>query len=105
RAHEHTLVFFEAPHRIDETLADMAATFGARRAAIARELTKIHEEVIRGTLKELASVEQPARGEIAIVVEGAPRAEAEEPDAAQLAAAVAALERDGESRKEAIAAV
>jgi len=69
-------VFFEAPHRIVKTLADMAAEFGAERpAAVARELTKAHETVYRGTLQELlarAQVEENfPRGEITIVVHGA----------------------------------
>lgn len=75
-AEPRTLVFFEAPHRIAETLADLAALLGgARRAAIARELTKIHETVHRATLDELigALAQEPhmQRGEITLVVEGA----------------------------------
>ena len=72
-----TLVFFEAPHRILATLADMAAELGgARRAVVARELTKTHETIYRGTLDELAaqagSDANFQRGEITIVVHGAP---------------------------------
>ena len=65
-----TMVWYEAPHRLAETLADLAAIFGARPAAVARELTKRFEEVRRGTLPELAAVyaEKPPRGEICIVV-------------------------------------
>jgi len=76
-AHEpRTLVFFEAPHRIAGTLGDMAAELGAgRRAVVARELTKAHETIYRGTLGELAQRAQQeenfARGEITIVVHGA----------------------------------
>jgi 16S rRNA (cytidine1402-2'-O)-methyltransferase len=76
-AHEvRTLVFFEAPHRIQATLADLAAEFGAeRRAVVARELTKAHETLYRGTLGELAAraagEENFARGEITLVVHGA----------------------------------
>jgi len=76
-AHEvRTLVFFEAPHRIQATLADLAAQFGAgRRAAVARELTKTHETLYRGTLGELAAraaaEENFARGELTLVVHGA----------------------------------
>src|ERR1700757_3635800 len=71
-----TLVFFEAPHRIAATLADMAATLGPEReAVVARELTKVHETVYRGTLHELASRAATevnfARGEITLVVHGA----------------------------------
>lgn len=78
-----TMVFFESPHRIADSLRDLAAAFGAdRRAAVARELTKLHEEVARGTLAELAArFAEGARGEIAIVVAGAPVRDAD-PDAA-----------------------
>lgn len=76
-----TLVFFEAPHRIAASLADLAAAFGAtRRAVVARELTKLHESVYRGTLAELAA--QAAadanfqRGEITLVIAGAAAAHA-----------------------------
>lgn len=72
-----TLVFFEAPHRIASTLADLAAEFGStRRAAVARELTKAHETIYRGSLEELAKralqEENFQRGEITLVVQGAP---------------------------------
>jgi 16S rRNA (cytidine1402-2'-O)-methyltransferase len=76
-AHEpRTLVFFEAPHRIQAMLADLAAQFGAdRQAVVARELTKVHETLYRGTLGELAARAQReenfARGELTLVVHGA----------------------------------
>jgi 16S rRNA (cytidine1402-2'-O)-methyltransferase len=65
-----TLIFFEAPQRLEEALADMLAVLGDRPAAIARELTKMHEELRRGTLASLASasVGETVRGEIAIVI-------------------------------------
>lgn len=70
-----SLVFFEAPQRTAETLADLAAVLGPRPAAVARELTKLHEEVARGTLATLAGqfAGQDVKGEIAIVV-GPPEA-------------------------------
>ena len=77
-AHEvRTLVFFEAPHRIADTLADLEAEFGGdRRAVVARELTKTHETIYRGTLSALAAQARSdanfQRGEITIVVHGAP---------------------------------
>jgi 16S rRNA (cytidine1402-2'-O)-methyltransferase len=80
-AHEtRTLVFFEAPHRIADTLADLAVEFGGeRRAVVARELTKTHETIYRGTLAELATRARGdtnfQRGEITIVVHGAPPSE------------------------------
>ncbi len=72
-AERRTLVFFESPHRIGDSLADLATAFGAdRRVAVCRELTKLHEEIVRGTASELASrFAEGARGEIVIVVEGA----------------------------------
>jgi 16S rRNA (cytidine1402-2'-O)-methyltransferase len=65
-----TLIWYEAPHRLAETLADMADAFGARPAAVARELTKRFEEVRRGTLPELVAhyAASAARGEVTIVV-------------------------------------
>ncbi len=74
-AEPRTLVFFEAPHRIAATLADLTQLFGAqRRAVVARELTKLHETVYRGTLEELsaAAIAEPnfARGEITLLIEG-----------------------------------
>lgn len=68
---EDTLVFYEAPHRILKTLLLMAATLGDRNATLTRELTKAHEEVIRGRLSELALLEEGTlKGEMVIVVEG-----------------------------------
>ncbi|HEY7576652.1 MAG TPA: SAM-dependent methyltransferase, partial [Acetobacteraceae bacterium] len=65
-----TLVWYEAPHRLADALADMAEAFGARQAAVARELTKRFEEVQRGTLPSLAAHyrDHAARGEITVVV-------------------------------------
>jgi 16S rRNA (cytidine1402-2'-O)-methyltransferase len=79
-----TLVFFEAPHRIAEALEDLVTAFGAsRRAAVARELTKVFETVYRGTLAELAELARSdtnfTRGEITVVIEGAKRAAAAAP--------------------------
>lgn len=70
----HTLIFYEAPHKLKYTLSDMCEVFGGeRRIALARELTKIHEEIIRCTLSEAQSLyeEKSPRGEYVIVVEGA----------------------------------
>jgi 16S rRNA (cytidine1402-2'-O)-methyltransferase len=79
-AETRTLVFFEAPHRIAAMLRDLVQTFGADRPAIvARELTKLHETVYRGTLAQLVERAQReshfARGEITVVVQGAARSE------------------------------
>lgn len=74
-----TLVWFEAPHRIAQTLADLLAVFGPqRRAALTRELTKTYESIYRGTLAELTARARTdadlARGELTLIVEGAARA-------------------------------
>jgi 16S rRNA (cytidine1402-2'-O)-methyltransferase len=93
-----TLVFFEAPHRIQECLDDLVSTFGTeRRAAVARELTKAHETTYRGTLAQLVELAKGdanfARGEITIVVEGAPMSN-DTVDARQLERAVSLLVRE-----------
>jgi 16S rRNA (cytidine1402-2'-O)-methyltransferase len=101
-----TTVFFEAPHRLEAMLADLADVFGAdRRGAVCRELTKTYEEVRRGTLAELATWAQDSvRGEITVVVAGA-ESSAAAADPEQLAAEVAGREAAGQPRKDAIAAV
>jgi len=65
-----TMIFYESPHRVEKTLADMLEVFGNRKAVIARELTKKYEEIIRGELKDLVLV-GPLKGEIVLIVEGA----------------------------------
>jgi 16S rRNA (cytidine1402-2'-O)-methyltransferase len=75
RGREETLVWFEAPHRLVASLADAADVLGARRASVSRELTKLHEETMRGRLPELAAVFErrgTGRGEVTIVVAGSP---------------------------------
>jgi 16S rRNA (cytidine1402-2'-O)-methyltransferase len=107
-AEPRTLVFFEAPHRISDALADLAAAFGADRpAAVCRELTKTYEEIRRGPLEELAgwAAESGPRGEITVVVAGAPVRPAERPADDELRAAVARREAAGDSRRDAITAV
>lgn len=106
-AEPRTMVFFEAPHRIAEALAAMAEAFGADRpAAVCRELTKTYEEVKRGPIGELAAwAAEGVRGEITVVVAGAPPAAPQELTPAELARLVAVREEAGERRKEAIAAV
>jgi len=91
-----TLVFFEAPHRIAATLAELTTLFGAqRRAVIARELTKLHESVYRGTLEELAAAAladpNMARGEITLLIEGLADAPADGTDRALLVRALKLL--------------
>ena len=93
-----TLVFFEAPHRIIETLVDMKQEFGGdRRAAVAREISKIHESVYRGSIDGLLDIggKDPnfARGEITLVVAGVPVGESA-PDDAFVARALDLLARE-----------
>jgi 16S rRNA (cytidine1402-2'-O)-methyltransferase len=80
-----TLIFYEAPHRAAETLADMSDIFGPRPAALARELTKKFEEVLRGSLPDLAAccMETPPRGEVTLLI-GPPDADADAPSEADL---------------------
>lgn len=101
-----TMVFFEAPHRADDTLAAMAAEFGGDRdAVVCRELTKTYEEVKRGQLTELAEwAAAGLRGEITIVVAGA-AAVVEAADDETLARRVAAMIETGAEKKAAIAEV
>jgi 16S rRNA (cytidine1402-2'-O)-methyltransferase len=105
-AEQRTMVFFEAPHRLAASLADMAEAFGAdRRTAVCRELTKTYEEVKRGGAGELAKwAAEGVRGEITVVVTGADPS-ARELGPAELAAEVAADEEAGTPRKEAISDV
>jgi len=105
-AERRTMVFFEAPHRLAATLADMAAAFGAERpAAVCRELSKTHEQVRRGPLAELAAwATGDVRGELTVVVAGAAQLPGAIP-ADELAAEVARREAAGQPRKEAVAAV
>jgi len=111
-AHEaRTIVFFEAGRRLGECLTEMAAVFGADRIAVVfRELTKTYEEIVRGTLADLASrfSREPALGEVTLVVEGArePSADREKaPHALDEARAVEVLREAGLSLKQAAAAV
>ena len=76
----HTLIFYEAPHKLPYTLKDMLEILGDRKIALCRELTKIHEEIIRTTLSEAQSLytETSPKGEFVIVIEGAKEPEKEE---------------------------
>jgi 16S rRNA (cytidine1402-2'-O)-methyltransferase len=104
---QRTMVFFESPRRLAATLAEFAAVFGARRrAVVCRELTKTHEEVRRGTLAELADwASAGVRGEITVVLAGAPAAQAGHADLRAAADEVADMVASGTSRKDAVASV
>jgi 16S rRNA (cytidine1402-2'-O)-methyltransferase len=103
-AEQRTLVFYVAPHRAAEDLRAMTEAFGDRDAALARELTKLHEEVWRGRLPVLAErAAGGVRGEVTVVVAGA--APGDSPDPAELARQVAELVTAGMDRREATAMV
>ncbi|GHU81901.1 ribosomal RNA small subunit methyltransferase I [Clostridia bacterium] len=72
KTERRTMIFYEAPHKLPATLTDLYTAFGDRKIAIVREITKIHEEVIRTTLKQAAEKynETPLKGEIVLVIEG-----------------------------------
>ena len=107
RFEERTMVLFEAPHRLAESLADALAVFGAdRSAAICREMTKTYEEVVRGSLEELSkwSMSKEILGEITLVIAGS-AAGSEITSAADAVSRVKDYEAAGMDRKEAIATV
>src|SRR5918996_2462458 len=104
-AEPRTMVLFESPRRVAGLLDDALAELGDRRAAVARELTKVHQEVLRGSLSELVERlrGEDLKGEIAVVVEGAARVE--DNDIPTLAERVESLTREGVPRREAAARV
>jgi len=107
RFEERTIVLFEAPHRLAESLADaVTAIGGERQGAICREMTKRYEETIRGTLSELHnwSVSNEVLGEITLVIAGAPVGDAAA-TSADMVARVSEFEGAGMDRKGAIATV
>lgn len=100
-----TMIFYEAPHKLTATLADLSAVFGAeRRISLCRELTKLHEEVLRTTLGEAAAyyAEHAPRGEFVLIVEGAAPLAPEAVSEADALEAVRALIGQGLSRKDAV---
>ncbi len=97
-----TLVLFEAPHRLLATLADVADVLGDRRLAACREMTKVHEEVFRGTVREAIAHFEAPRGEFTLVIEGAPDAAPPEPPSlGRIAEAMATARASGLSRRDA----
>jgi 16S rRNA (cytidine1402-2'-O)-methyltransferase len=104
---ERTMIFFEAPHRLKESLLDACDVFGNERmGAICREMTKTYEETIRGTLGELLawSTDREILGEITVVLHGFD-ASTKSYSGDELVSMVLARESAGESRKDAISAV
>ena len=105
RGEQRTMIFYEAPHKLLNTLEDMAEVFGADRPiSLCRELTKLHEEVVRTTLGGAIEkyTENPPKGEFVLVLAGAPEVAKEEASADDAAARVAQLMAEGLSRKDAI---
>ncbi|MGH2787343.1 MAG: 16S rRNA (cytidine(1402)-2'-O)-methyltransferase [Actinomycetota bacterium] len=102
-----TLVFYESPHRIEPCLEDLVDRLGDRPACLARELTKMYEEIRRGSLTRLLDSvrEDPVRGEIVVVVGGAVGAHKSEPESPELARRARRLMDGGLGRKEALARV
>ena len=106
KGEQRTMVFYEAPHKLEDTLEDFVAVFGGeRRIALCRELTKLHEEVVRTTVGQALAdcATRPPRGEYVLVVEGAPEAPAQEADPQAALERVAQLRGEGLSLKEACA--
>ncbi len=102
---QRTMIFYEAPHKLLSTLEDMAEVFGRERGiSLCRELTKLHEEVIRTTLGEAMAKysENPPKGEFVLIVAGAEPEEEETATEADAAARVRQLMEDGMSRKDAV---
>ncbi len=98
-----TMIFYEAPHKLSQTLSDLANAIGDREIAIIRELTKIHEQVIKTTLfaaKEKYS-EEAIKGEIVLIVNGAPAPEKEHMTAEEAAEYAKELIAKGESKSDA----
>ena len=105
RSETRTMIFYEAPHKLTATLADLSAVFGAeRRISLCRELTKLHEEVLRMTLGEAMDyyAENAPRGEFVLIVEGAAPSAPEAVSEADALEAVRALIGQGLSRKDAV---
>ena len=106
KGEQRTMVFYEAPHKLEDTLEDFVAVFGGeRRIALCRELTKLHEEVVRTTVGQALAdcATRPPRGEYVLVVEGAPEAPAQEADPQAALERVAQLRGEVLSLKEACA--
>ena len=105
KTEQRTMIFYEAPHKLLSTLEDMRDTFGADRSiSLCRELTKLHEEVVRTTLGEAVEkyTETPPKGEFVLIIAGAEPEVEEVPTETDAAAYLAKLLESGLSRKDAI---
>ena len=99
-----TLAAYEAPHRLIESLHDILSVLGNRRIAVCRELTKLHEEIFRGTVEEAIVHFTEPRGEITFIIEGRP-AGASEPETGEVLARLGKMKLSGASAKESVAQV
>lgn len=105
KSEQRTMIFYEAPHKLLTTLSDMSEVFGDDRPlSLCRELTKLHEEVVRTTLSEALEryTENPPKGEFVLIVAGAKPEEKEIPSETDAAARLAELIAQGLSRKDAV---
>ena len=105
RTEQRTMIFYEAPHKLVPTLEDLRQAFGDDRGiSLCRELTKLHEEVVRTTLGEAVAryTETPPKGEFVLIVAGAQPEEKEAPTETDAAARVSQLMQEGLSRKDAV---
>lgn len=101
KKHPYTLVFYESPYRIEKTLKLMLEIFGDRQIALCREITKRHEEIIRGTISEVIEIEDELKGEMVLVVEGCTNHE-EQQEEVNVVVEVQKLIDEGMHSKEAI---
>ena len=105
RKEQRTMIFYEAPHKLLTTLTDLREVFGGDRPiSLCRELTKLHEEVVRTTLAEAVTryTETPPKGEFVLIIAGAPAEQQEAPSETDAAARVSQLMAEGVGRKDAV---
>ncbi len=105
KSEQRTMIFYEAPHKLLSTLEDLAEAFGADRGiSLCRELTKLHEEVVRTTLGEAVEkyTANPPKGEFVLIVAGAPETQKEVASETDVAARLQQLMEEGLSRKDAV---
>jgi len=103
KVRKETIIFYESPHRIEETLKDMYSILGNRYISIAREITKLHEEYIRGNLEEFMDIDYASlRGEMVIIVEGNKEEKKTLSEEEIKALLLECIEKDGLSKKDAI---
>ncbi len=105
RHYQSTLVFYEAPHRIEKTLKICLEMLGDRKACLARELTKLHEEFIRGSISDILSVASSLKGEMVLVIEGDDGFKVMPVDLNEVKESIEELVKSGMSARDAIALI